>query len=125
MPVLADVVAAIGVVTTTTTAADQLVVGASYTVPVGRVLHLEYIDVFCRSSSPPGNSNPVLFGTISLEIAGVKRLTWDLIGNVAPAWRAFDIPNWQVAAGQIVRVVCTPIAVTSFVWRANFGGNLA
>jgi hypothetical protein len=109
---------------TTSVVADQVVL--TYTVPAGRTLSLGYFYVMCRSTAPPGNSNPVLFGEVSLEHpAGTKLWTTDLVGNVSPREHGltFPVPH-QVPAGDVVRVVCTPIAGTSFRWRANLGGFL-
>jgi hypothetical protein len=124
MPILDDVVSQIGSLTTTSTTANQIV--KSYTVPVGRVLLLSYFHMMARSTSPPGNSNPVVFGEASLEVDGVKRFTVDILGNVSPREHGLNLCEpWQVPAGLVVRVVCTPASGTSFLWRANFGGALA
>lgn len=125
MPIMANVVAVTGSLTTTATTADQVV--ATYTVPGGRVFQLSRFDVMCRSTSPPGNPNPVVFGAASLEHpAGTKLWTVDIVGNVGPREHGLHLhETWQIPAGGVVRMVCTPAAATSFLWRANFGGFLA
>jgi hypothetical protein len=104
---------------------DQVV--TSYTVPAGRNFVLGGFTVQCRSTSPPGNANPVLFGTASLEVpGGSKRFTYDFMGNVSPSEHGGPFADeWIVPAGTVVRIVCTPIAATSFLWRANLWGSLA
>lgn len=126
MPALNEVVSLTGSLTTTAVTADQVVL--SYTVPAGRVLVLERHSVMCRSTSPPGNPNPVVLGSASLEIpSGTKLWTVDFVGNVAPPLHAVSLgaDGWRIPAGNVVRVVCTPAAATSFLWRANLGGFLA
>lgn len=125
MPKLAELVAVPNSLTTTATTADQVV--TTYTVPAGRTLVLCGFSVQCRSTAPPGNANPVLFGTASLEATGgTKRFTYDLMGNVSPHEHGGDFSEaWILPAATVVRVVCTPIAATSFLWRANLWGYLA
>lgn len=113
-----------GLLTTTATTANQEVL--SYTVPADKTLFLKWFKVNVRSTSPPGNPNPVVFGEWSLETpSGTKCFTMDPIGNVSPHPMGLDLSEpWEIPAGQVVRVVCTPAAATSFRWRANFGGYL-
>jgi len=121
---MADCMLLTNLLVTTSTAADQVVL--AYTVPAGKTFSLGYFYVMCRSTSPPGNPNPVLFGEASLEHPpGSKLWTADLVGNVAPREHglSFPVPH-QIPAGETVRIVCAPVSGTSFRWRANLGGFL-
>jgi hypothetical protein len=121
---MADTVTQTGLLVTTSTGANQVVL--SYTVPVGRTFLLEYFRLNVRSTAPPGNPNPVVFGEWSIESpAGTKLYTSDPIGNVSPQAYGLDLRDpWQFGPGSVVRIVCTPASTTSFMWRANFGGFL-
>jgi hypothetical protein len=110
-----------GTITTTTTTADQVIL--TYTVTAGKTFYLEYITFGHRLSALSGNNNPTLLGTISLETpSGTKVHTYDAIhpDYVIPGPTIGEpIP---IAASTVIRVVCTPAATASTIWRASFGG---
>src|ERR1700682_609226 len=110
-----------GTITTTTTTADQVVL--TYTVTAGKTFYLEYITFAHRLSALSGNNNPTLLGTISLETpSGTKVHTYDAIHpNYIIPGPVIGEPI-PIAAGTVIRVVCTPAATASTIWRANFGG---
>lgn len=111
----------VGSLTTASVAADQVVL--TYTVTALKTFFLEYVSFQARFTTLPGNVNPVLLGNISLEIvSGTKVITFDVIhATTQPAIVTFSDPL-PIAAGTVVRIVTTPNAVTSFVWRGSFGG---
>lgn len=110
-----------GSVVTTTTTANQVVL--TYTVTALKTFYLEYVTFQAYRTTLPGNVNPLLLGTISLETpSGTKVITFDLFHMmINPNVVQFTEPI-PIAAGVVVRVVVTPSAVTSTTWRANFGG---
>ena len=59
------VVAKTGSLVTTATTANQVVL--TYTVTAGKTLYLEYVSFMAYITTVPGNTNPVLLGTLSLE----------------------------------------------------------
>lgn len=110
-----------GTLTTVAVTADQVVL--TYTVTAGKTFYLEYVNFGHHLTALPGNNNPVAIGTISVETpSGTKIYTKDCFHP------SYDVPGPDlgepapIAAGVVIRVVCTPAAATSTVWRANFGG---
>lgn len=110
-----------GSLVTTAVTADQVVL--TYTVTAGKTFYLEYLQVEVRQTTLPGNNNPVDLGAVSLETpSGTKVITHEAIHP------SYYLPGYQfsepipIAAGVVIRVVCTPASVTSITWRANFGG---
>ena len=110
-----------GTLTTTAVTADQVVL--TYTVTAGKTFYLQYVRFDTRLTTLPGNNNPIDMGSISLETpSGTKVITHEMIHPnyvLPPLELAEPIP---IAAGVVIRVVCTPAAATSTIWRANFGG---
>lgn len=109
-----------GALTTTATTADQVIL--TYTVAASKTFYLEYFDVIARLTTFAATAT--LFGSVSLESpAGTKLYTTDIFhaGNMQPLQMTFAEPI-PIAAGTVIRVVCTPSATTSFAWKANFGG---
>lgn len=117
-----SVVMKTGNLVTTATTADQVVL--TYTVTAGKTFYLQYVDFNCRLTTYANTS--VLFGAISLENPSGTKLITELAmaqsgGFPDPIYLAFSEPI-PIAAGTVIRVVCTPAASTSFTWQANLGG---
>src|ERR1700676_3224978 len=111
-----------GSLVTTAVTADQVVL--TYTVTAGKTFYLQYVDFNCRLTLYSNTS--VLFGAISLDNPSGTKLITELAmaqsgGFPAPYDLQFAEPI-PIAAGTVIRVVCTPAATTSFTWQANFGG---
>jgi hypothetical protein len=105
---------------TTTTAADQVIL--TYTVTAGKTFYLTYLRIDTRLTTFATTATN--FGYTSLESpAGTKLLTQMQAGagiTVMPPY-AF-LKTVPIAAGTVIRVVCTPSSTTSYTWQANFGG---
>lgn len=109
-----------GTLISTLVTADQVIL--TYTVTSGKTLYLQYFDFSARLTAFAATATN--FGTLSLESpAATKLATYDVFhaGNGEQRGILFAEPL-PVAAGVVIRVVCTPSAVTSMTWRANFGG---
>jgi hypothetical protein len=111
-----------GTITTTATTADQVVL--TYTVTSGKTLFLQYLVMYGRLTTLSATAS--ILGAISLEApSGTKAITFDDVNPTTselefnPVGFSEPIP---LAAGTVVRVVVTPAATTSMLWRANFGG---
>lgn len=111
-----------GTLTTTAVTADQIVL--TYTVTAAKTFFLTYIIMYGRLTVLAATAT--ILGAISLETpSGTKVLTLDDVNPTTselefnPIILPVPIP---VAAGVVVRVVVTPAAATSMLWRANFGG---
>jgi hypothetical protein len=110
-----------GTITTTATTADQVIL--TYTVTAAKTFYLQYFDIHAHLTALPGNNNPVLMGTASVETpAGTKVYTKDFIHNQYDPVVLSIGEAIPISAGTVIRVVCTPSAVSSTLWRANFGG---
>ena len=105
---------------TTATTADQVIL--TYTVTAGKTFYLEYLDIDARLTTFA--TTATYFGLTSLESpAGTKLITQMKAGagvTVDPHYE-FSEPI-PIAAGTVIRVVCTPNATTSYTWQASFGG---
>lgn len=111
-----------GTLVTTATTADQVVL--TYTVTAGKTFYLQYFTFIGRLTVIAAGAS--ILGATSLETpSGTKAytMTWTnpTISLVAPNTVSFCEPI-PIAAGTVIRVVCTPAAVTSMTWIANFGG---
>lgn len=109
-----------GNLVTTAVTADQVVL--TYTVTSGKTFYMQYLLVSSRLTTFA--TTATFFGALSLENpAATKLITIDLVGagGVTNPELEFAEPI-PFAAGTVVRVVCTPSAVTSFTWKAAFGG---
>lgn len=111
-----------GTITTTAVTADQVVL--TYTVTALKTFYLTYIVMYGRLTVLAATAT--ILGAISLETpSGTKVLTLDDVNPTTselefnPIVLPIPIP---IAAGVVVRVVVTPAAATSMLWRANFGG---
>jgi len=114
-----------GQLVTTAVTANQIIL--TYTVPANRNFCFNYLSFFGKLTVLPGNSNPIALGEISVEFpAGTKRYTTCL---VAPTAARIDLSLSSntlddIAAGQVIQIVCTPATATSMKWFVNFGGFL-
>lgn len=109
-----------GGLTSTATTADQVVL--SYTVTAGKILYLEYFDLSARLTTYGATATN--FGNCSLESPAGTKLYTQMVANAGaplPAGAVFAEPI-PIPGGAVVRLVCTPSAVTSFTWLGNFGG---
>lgn len=124
LPALAiptDRVMQTGTLVTTLTTANQVV--QTYTVTAGKTFYLQYLTVQARLTVLSATAS--IMGTISLESpAGTKLYTLTItnptVSLILPLSVIFQ--NLPIAAGTVIRVVCTPAAVTSMTWICNFGG---
>jgi hypothetical protein len=110
-----------GSLVTTAVTADQVVV--TYTVTAGKTFYLEYINITARLTTYA--TTATLFGASSLESPAGTKLMTQMIANAGVITPPFDEKFSEplpIAAGTVIRVVCTPAAVTSFTWQANLGG---
>lgn len=104
-----------GSLVSTATTADQVIV--TRTIPAGKKSLLFGFDVMARLTTFATTATH--FGTVSLEINGTKKATLDVAhaGNpVLPVSGSYP-DGIQVKGGDVVRLVCTPSAITSFTWR--------
>ena len=110
-----------GNLVTTATTADQVIL--TYTVTAGKTFYMEYLAISARLTTFA--TTATFFGASSLENPSATKLfTIDCAGAgiTAPPitlWFAEPIP---IAAGTVIRVVCTPNSTTSYTWKANVGG---
>jgi hypothetical protein len=106
----------------TTVTADQVIL--TYTVTAGKTFYLEYVSIYARLSLLSSVSNTI-FGDCSLENpSGTKLITFDCVGlgfMSTPSTITFAEPL-PIAAGTVIRMVCTPANGVAFTWHANFGG---
>ncbi len=111
-----------GSLTTTATTADQVVL--TYTVTSGKTFYLEYFEIEARITTLSGTAS--ILGTASLENpSGTKGHTSTFTNQTTSEVKRIVIPLAEpipIAAGTVIRVVCTPAAATSMLWIGNFGG---
>jgi hypothetical protein len=110
----------VGSLVTTAVTADQVVL--TYTVTEGKTFYLTYFHLLVRLTTYAGTVTN--FGNMSLENpSGTKIFTFPSFGSGAAAIVPFSFTEpVPIPSGTVIRVVCTPAAVTSFTWFANFGG---
>jgi hypothetical protein len=111
-----------GTITTVAVTADQVVL--TYTVTAGKTFYLCYLVMYGRLTAVSATAS--IIGAISLESpAGTKLITFDDVNPTTsepdfhPLMFGEPIP---IAAGVVIRIVVTPAAATSMLWRGNFGG---
>ena len=109
-----------GALVTTAVTADQVIL--TYTVTAGKTLYLTYFVVSARLTTFATTATN--FGLASLESPAATKLITAMnsgagITDLPPFTFSEPIP---IAAGTVIRVVCTPGATTSYTWQANFGG---
>lgn len=109
-----------GTLVTTAVTADQVIL--TYTVTSGKTFYLMYMSVNVRLTTFAATATH--FGTASLESpAGTKLLTRINAGAGVGDAEFVTFPEpLPIAAGTVIRIVCTPSATTSMTWIANFGG---
>lgn len=109
-----------GTLTSTAVTADQVVL--TYTVTAAKTFYLQYLKWQARLTTYATTATN--FGAISLETpSGTKVLTEEIFHAGIDGCYTLQFPEpIPVAAGVVIRVVCTPSAVTSFKWAASFGG---
>jgi hypothetical protein len=109
--------------TSSAVTADQVVL--TYTVTANRKLFLEYLTIEGQLTAVSATAS--VLGDCSLEFpSGTKNFTHRFIKPTtsAPDRVVHSLPHERITVqgGNVVRVVCTPAASTSMLWRANFGG---
>ena len=110
-----------GALVTTAATADQVI--ATYTVTAGKTLYLLGASVSVRLTTYATTATN--FGFASLELpSGAKINTQDMAhaGVIWPPPSLLFPEPLPVAAGTVVRWVCTPSGTTSFTWRGNLWG---
>lgn len=111
----------VGSATTTSASADQVLL--TYTVTGGKTFYLEYFDVACRLTTFAATATN--FGDASLESPASTKLYTQIISGTgvtpSPIGQILAEPI-PIAAGTVIRIVCTPSTTTSYLWRANLGG---
>lgn len=110
-----------GTLASSAVTADQVIL--TYTVTSGKTFYLEYFDIACRLTTFAATATN--FGNASLESPASTKLYTQMISGTGvvttPIGTTFSEPI-PISAGTVIRVVCTPSAVTAFTWIANFGG---
>lgn len=110
-----------GTLVTTAVTAGQVIL--TYTVTALKTFYLEYLRVSAVITTQPGNGNPIALGSISVETPSGTSIFQTSF--VTPTDERDGIQFSEpipIAAGTVIRVLCTPAAATSFTWYANFGG---
>ena len=110
-----------GSLVTTAVTADQVIL--TYTVTSGKTFWLTYLSINVRLTTFATTATN--FGNASLENpSGTKILTHMNSGSGITASSPYSFPDYAhpIAAGTVIRVVCTPSATTSFTWQVAFGG---
>lgn len=99
---------------------DQVVL--TYTVTAAKTFYLTYLKWQARLTTYAATATN--FGAISLESpAATKLLTEEIFHAGIDGCYTLNFPEpVPIAAGVVIRVVCTPSAATAFTWRASFGG---
>lgn len=109
-----------GTLASSAATADQVI--RTYTVTAGKTFYLCWLAVNARLTTFAATATN--FGEASLESpAGTKLLTTMIAGSGIGDrdYLVFTEPV-PIAAGTVIRMVCTPAAATAMTWRANFGG---
>ena len=110
-----------GSLVTTAVTANQVVL--TYTVTVAKAFYLEYLNMDAYITSQPGNGNPILLGTVSLETpSGTKVIADTMFHPNSMGFNTTFSEPIPVLAGVVIRVVTTPSVTTGVTWGANFGG---
>jgi hypothetical protein len=112
-----------GTITTTSVTAGQIIL--TYTVPANFTLYLTYLKISGRLTTLSATAS--VLGTVSVQIGGVtvyqdtvvNPTTSDAGGQRINLDLGLPIP---ITGGTVVSVIVTPVATTSMLWFANFGG---
>lgn len=110
-----------GTLASSATTADQTIV--TYTVTAGKTFFLGTLLLNARLTTFATTATN--FGVASLMVNGSKIVTFSVIaGPGVLNSPIFMEPGWALtfAAGDVVKVVCTPAAVTGFTWDASLIG---
>lgn len=111
-----------GTLATTAVTADQVIL--TYTVTAGKTFHLEYIHL--SASRTVIAAAAAVLGLCSVETpSGTKIFTCRFTNPTTSEAPNVIVPIGEpipIAAGIVIRVVCTPADVTSTTWIANLGG---
>ena len=125
MPANGTTILKTGALASSAITADQVIL--SYTVPPGKKFILGYFEANVLLTTFTGTAT--FFGTVSIEApAGKKLQTFNCAGpGVLNAPVYVELPEPMTIIGNsdgntVVRVVCTPSAITPFTWEANIGG---
>jgi hypothetical protein len=109
-----------GSLISTLVTADQVIL--TYTVTAGKTFYLQYFDIVARLTAYAATATN--FGTASLENPSGTKLYTAIIANagaILPVGQTLTEPI-PIAAGTVIRIVCTPSAITSMTWQGNLGG---
>lgn len=111
-----------GTLQTTATTADQVIL--TYTVTTNKTLYLQYITIDVISDAI--SALAAKLGTWSVETpSGTKIITLPETNPTTSGNEPFVLALTEpipIASGVVIRVVCTPAAVTAMDWYANLGG---
>lgn len=111
-----------GSLSTTATTADQVVL--TYTVSANKTFYLQQAYLFGRLDASIATAT--INGDISLEIvSGTKVFTTSIIGSGNAAFqpeRLLYLEPIPIAAGTVVRIVCTPSSATARTWYGSLVG---
>jgi hypothetical protein len=111
-----------GQLVSTAVTADQVVL--THTVTASKLLMLSYVTIEARLTVVSATAS--ILGDCSLELpSGTKVITHTFTNPTTS--RVDRVPYTfpdpvPLAAGSVVRIVCTPAATTSMTWKASFGG---
>jgi uncharacterized membrane protein YoaK (UPF0700 family) len=110
-----------GNLVTTTVTADQVIL--TYTVTSGKTFYLMGYNVTARLTTYAATATN--FGVSSLENPSGTKLNTCMIANagvINPPYDEFFSEPMPIAAGTVIRIVCTPSSTTSYTWQGNLFG---
>lgn len=109
-----------GTKVTTANTADQVI--ATYTVPKDKRFFLSLVEANVRLTTFATTATN--FGTVSLMVNGAKIATCMCAGpGILNSPIYLEMPDpLPFQGGDVVKIVCTPSAATSFTWEGNIIG---
>ena len=110
-----------GSLVTTAVTADQVIL--TYTVTAGKTLYLLGFNLAARLTTYAVTAT--LYGAVSLESPASTKLNTAMVahaGVIYPPYNQQYSEPMPIAAGTVIRLVCTPAAATSMTWQGNFWG---
>jgi hypothetical protein len=110
-----------GTLVTTAVTADQVIL--TYTVTAAKTFYMTYFNVTARLTTFAATATN--FGTASIESPASTKLLTEMVAHAGTPQVKNGVTFTEpvpIAAGTVIRVVCTPSATTSFTWIANLGG---
>lgn len=110
-----------GTLASSANTADQVI--ATYTVPTGKTFFLGTLLANVRLTTFATTATN--FGTISLMVNGSKIVTFTVVaGPGVLNSPLFLEPGWALtfAAGDVIKIVCTPSAATAMTWDGSLIG---